>query len=163
MPLYRTESDKPQYYTEFYKLLFNSRILYNQTWIDEFLTVVQFDIYAPVPFNTTALNSSLDSQYNITTPINIMMQNMMTEPWSTYVNYSAYYEQCHPIECKYTYIVKHDIVYMITIIIGMIGGLVTILQFAIPYAVKLIRKYWFNRCRHTRVSVFPVVQIPEHK
>ena len=45
-------------------------------------------------FTTTALDIDLPSQYNITTPISVIVENMMTESWDTNVNYSAYYEQC---------------------------------------------------------------------
>jgi hypothetical protein len=133
--------------------------LYNQSWIDDFRARIQFDDYNSVPVNTTALNSSLNSQYNMTTPINVMMENMMTEPWYTYVNYSAYYEQCHPTECKYTYVVKFDIVYIVTTIIALIGGLVTILQLVIPRAVKLIRQCWFKRYHQTTNQVTPTTVV----
>ncbi len=68
------------------------------------------------------------------------MQNMMTELWFKYINYSAYYEQCQPVECTYTYIVKYDAIYIITIITGLIDGLATIYQLVIPRAIRLIRR-----------------------
>jgi hypothetical protein len=141
----------------------NLASLYNQSWIDDFRTKIQFDFYNPIYVRTTALNSSLNSQYNMTTPINIMVQKMMTEPWYTNVNYSAYYEQCNPIECKYTYMIKYDLVYIFTTIIGLIGGLITIFQLVIPRAVKLIRQCWFNRRRHPRVQIFPAIQVPQNE
>jgi hypothetical protein len=72
----------------------NLVFLYNQSQINEFREIIKFNYYSPVPFNTTALNASRNRQYNQTTLISIMMQNMMTELWFKYINYSAYYEQC---------------------------------------------------------------------
>ena len=130
----------------------NLALLYNQISVDELRERINFDNFTSTPFKTIALNATYDSQYNNTTPIKIMMQKLMTESWYNNVNYSAYYEQCHPIECKYTYIVKYDIVYIVTTIAGLFGGLTTILQLIIPRLVKLLRYIWFTRCRRTRVQ-----------
>ena len=135
----------------------NLALLYNQSQIDDLRAHIQFDHYNPVPFTTTALNASLDSQYNTTTPIKIIMQQMMTELWSKNVNYSSYYKQCHPVECKYTYVVQYDVVYIVTTIAGLIGGLTSILGLVIPRVVKLIRWCWFERFRSTRIQVISAV------
>jgi hypothetical protein len=140
----------------------NLASIYNQSWIDDFRTKIQFDFYNPIYVRTTALNSSLPSQYNITTPINTMVQKMMAEHRYTDVNYSAYYEQWNPMECKYTYVIKYDLVYIVTTIIGLIGGLVTVLQLVVPRAVKLLRQCWFNRRRHPRGQVFSAIQVPQN-
>ena len=131
----------------------NLASFYNQTWIDEFREKINFDYISPFPFYTTALNASRNSQYNVTTSINNMMKKMMTESWYTHINYSAYFEQCHPIECKYTYVIKYDLVYIISTIIGLIGGLDTIFRFVIPRAVKLIRRCWFKRQHQRQIQV----------
>jgi hypothetical protein len=140
----------------------NLAALYNQSWLDDFLKTIAFYNFTSDTFNVTALNASLHSQYNTTTPINTIMQNLMIESWNTDVNYSAYYEQCHPNECKYTYIVNHDVIYIVTTIIGLIGGLVTIFQLVIPRAVKLIQKYQFKLCRQTTVQVVHVESVPHN-
>jgi hypothetical protein len=131
----------------------NLVLLYNQSRIDNFRRVISFDQHNPVSFNTIALNASRPSQYNMTTPMNVLMRKMMTETWSKYVNYSAYYEQCHPVECKYTYIVKNDTIYMITTITGLIGGLVTIFQLLTLRDIRLIRRCWLKQycCRVNRI------------
>ena len=136
----------------------NLASFYNQSWVIEFRTAIQFETYSPVSVKTTALNASLDSQYNLTTPIMNMLQKMMMEKWDTNVNYSAYYEQCHPTECKYTYIVKYDLVYIITTMIGLVGGLTTILQLIIPRAVKLSRRALLAlKSRRIRIQVNPTL------
>ena len=135
----------------------NLAFLYNQSQIDEFRQLIQFNEYSPIEFNTTALNESVSSLYNLTTPIYVMMQKMMTESWYKYINYTAYYEQCHPDQCKYTYNVKFDTIYIITTITGLIGGLVTVYQLIIPYAIKFIRQYVLKWCFRTTTQVVPEV------
>ena len=127
------------------------QLLYSQTSIDDLLRQVQFDHDASVLINTTALNASLLSQYNSTTPVSVIVQKLMTESWFKDVNYSAYYGTCHPIECKYTYTNKYDVLYIVTTIIGLIGGLTTILQTIVPKVIKLRENCLFKWC-HRKIQ-----------
>jgi hypothetical protein len=52
-----------------------------------------------------------------------------------------YYNQCYPIQCTYSYIGKNDF----TTVIGLIGGLSTILKFVIPQIIKIYLKFRKNR------------------
>ena len=44
--------------------------------------------------------------------------------------------------------IKYDTIYIVTTIIGLIGGVVTILQLVIPFIVRFVR-----RRRQNRISV----------
>lgn len=135
----------------------NLAFFYDQQNIDELRQMISFDDYNPASVRTTALNRSLHTYYNDTTSIDILMHNMMIESWTKLINYSAYYEQCHVIECKYTYTIKYDPIYIVTTITGLIGGLTTIYQLIIPRVVTWIRRYCFNRRRQTTISVESVL------
>lgn len=140
----------------------NFHILYNQSWIDEYRARIGFDDVNPDPFSTIALNVSIRSQFNMTTPIQMIIEKMMVEDWHSFTNFSAYYDQCHPVKCEYSYVVKYDIIYIITTIIGLMGGLLTIFQFLIPLLVKLIRKYCFKQRRQITVEVIATSTISKH-
>ena len=118
----------------------NLAFLYDQNWIDEIRQLIQFDLNNPANLNTSTLNASSPSQFNITTSLSIIVDQMMTEPWYTNVNYTAYYEECRPIECRYTYVIKYDTIYIVTTVIGLIGGVVTILQLVILVIVRFVRR-----------------------
>ena len=47
--------------------------------------------------------TSLPSRDNPNTPVSGMVENMMTEEWYTYTNYSACYDPCQTTHCRYTY------------------------------------------------------------
>ena len=134
----------------------NLAFLYDQNQINHFRQLIRFDYFNSIPYNTAALNASRDSQYNISTPIYMIMEKMMTEPWYKYINYSAYYQACHPLECKYTYIIKYDVIYIITTITGLIGGLVTVYQVAIPLAIKFIHQCYLKRRHQRTINIDPV-------
>jgi flagellar motor switch protein FliM len=93
------------------------------------------------PFNATAMiyNSS-NTQYQITTKIKEIIEKLMIEQWNDQISFNAYYEQCNPSFCIYTYNKQGDMAYMITTTIGLIGGLTTILRIVIPLIVAFIRR-----------------------
>ena len=113
---------------------------YNQTCIDKF----QSYINSPVSMNPRALNSSLQSQYLPNATIQLLLDQLMVERWNWSSMYESYYGECQPEECSYTYETKNDAIYIITTVIGLFGGLVTVLKLIVPYAVKLVRRKY--RC-----------------
>jgi hypothetical protein len=56
------------------------------------------------PFNATAMiyNSS-NTQYNITTKIQEIIEQLMIEQWNDQISFNSYFEQCNPVLCVYTY------------------------------------------------------------
>ena len=109
---------------------------YNETCITQILSYYN----DTPPMNVTPLNSSLLSQYFINSTIQDLVNNLMIEQWNISTTYENYYNQCQPIECTYTYERKNGVVYIITALLGLLGGLITILKLVIPTLVKFIRK-----------------------
>ncbi|CAF1287551.1 unnamed protein product [Adineta ricciae] len=136
MPLFKV----PNFYIGCYVIesLLQSTLqcFYDQNCID---TVISYVTYSP-PIAVTALNSSLPSNYLINTTFNDILQNLMIEQWNSSVNHEDYYKQCHPAECTYIYETRNDLLYIITTLIGLIGGLSTGLRILVPFVVKLIRR-----------------------
>ena len=87
--------------------------------------------------NITALDSSLPSRYQSNTSMEIILNRLMVEQWNWSIIYKNYYEECRPYECTYTFEARNDIIYIVTIIIGLIGGLVKVLKITVPTIVKL--------------------------
>ncbi|CAF0881101.1 unnamed protein product [Didymodactylos carnosus] len=96
------------------------------------------------PSNFSILNSTQpSSQYQPTTVIQEIINNLMTEQWNFNVSFESYYQQCQPSECHYTYIEKFDYLYTITTILGLIGGLSTILSKLIPFLIIIVNPHIF--------------------
>ncbi|CAF1219867.1 unnamed protein product [Didymodactylos carnosus] len=109
---------------------------YNETCITEILSY-----YDDTPsMNVTPLNSSLPSQYFVNSTIQDLVNNLMIEQWNISTTYENYYNQCQPIECTYTYERKNGVIYIITALFGLMGGLITILKLIVPTLVKFINK-----------------------
>jgi beta-lactamase regulating signal transducer with metallopeptidase domain len=64
----------------------------------------------------------------------------MVEEWNSSIMYENYFNECEPTECTYTHQTKNNILYIITTIIGLIGGLTTALKLIVPRLVMLARK-----------------------
>jgi len=100
--------------------------------------IVSISLY---PFNATAMiyNSS-NTQYEITTKIQEIIEQLMIEKWNEQILFNSYYEQCNPVVCIYTYNKQGDLAYVFTTIIGLIGGLTTVLMIIIPPIVAYLRR-----------------------
>ncbi|CAF4336263.1 unnamed protein product, partial [Rotaria sp. Silwood2] len=94
--------------------------------------------------NISALNmKSPQSRFNVTTPISTLVNQMMIEDWFNISSHVAFYEQCRPLICTYSYVGKNDLIVVITTIIGLISGLTTILKFLTPRVVHTVWR-WFK-------------------
>jgi hypothetical protein len=113
--------------------------MYNRTCLDQLESILQ----SPLRFNATILDSSR-SKFAINSTIDTLLSNGMVEQWHQNISWSNYYEQCHPHSCTYSFRTKHNVVYMITIILSVVGGLFKILMFIVPLAVRLIRRRLFR-------------------
>ncbi|CAF1580352.1 unnamed protein product, partial [Didymodactylos carnosus] len=78
---------------------------------------------------------------------------------------------CAPQECTYTYSGHNNVVYIVTTVIGLIGGLTKVLQVIIPPIVEFVRKKkrpkqevaepFLSQCR-THNEVLRGVLLPEN-
>jgi hypothetical protein len=102
------------------------------------------DLQGEIPSNSmvivTALNESLPSVYLKNSTIKELLDNLMIEQWNFLSIFEKYYNQCKPIKCIYTFETNNDIIYIVTILSGIVGGLNTVLIFIVPRLVKLVRR-----------------------
>jgi hypothetical protein len=90
--------------------------------------------------NITALDSSLPSQYFVNSTVEDLLNTLMIEEWNSTQLYDQYYDECQPIECTYTIETRNNVIYIITTMFGIVGGLITVLRCVVPQVVKLVIK-----------------------
>ena len=88
-------------------------------------------------WNYPALNASLNSPYET---VQLLVSRLMVDSWSWNVNFSAYYSTCAPYSCVFEYQSRNDLVYVITVIIGVFGGLSIGFRMLILVGLRLIEK-----------------------
>ena len=116
---------------------------YDQLCID--LIQQYTSINSFVPLSTTM------SRFAMNTTISELSSHLFVEEWTTAINYSSYFQQCLPLLCSYTYIQQFSLLYTITVLLGLQGGLTIILKWICPKLVRLITK--FGQYRKKQLNV----------
>ncbi|CAF1508838.1 unnamed protein product, partial [Adineta ricciae] len=116
--------------------LFRSTLecFYDQSCIDK----VQFYAVSTITFRAQAMYPLTKSRFLINSTMGEIIEELMIEEWNWTPKYEYYYNECQPIECKYSYETEGGIVYIVTATIGVIGGLFTALKIAVPFCVNVI-------------------------
>ncbi|CAF1140556.1 unnamed protein product [Adineta ricciae] len=111
------------------------RCFYDQTCINQ----LQSYLRLMPPINITALDKSLPSNFSSNSSIAELLGHLMVEQWTPLIVYEKYYHECQPYQCVYIYKTKNSVIGIITIIIGLIGGLITALRLITPRLVMFFR------------------------
>jgi hypothetical protein len=105
---------------------------------------VKYYVKSSLTTNATILNSSLSTRFTPNTIIQEIIDSLMVEQWKRNSSFEKYYNECNPIECTYTKEMRNDVLYIVTTMIGLCGGLVKILKLFVPNLVKLVRRRQVN-------------------
>ncbi|CAF3999813.1 unnamed protein product, partial [Adineta steineri] len=127
----------------------NLQCFYNETCINKIQSY--FTYY--LSMNLTTLDASLLIGFHMNSTIQELVDELMVEEWNNATIYDGYYNECQPSKCSYSYQGKNGVIYIITTVIGLVGGLITVLKLIVPRAVRLvmfcIRRY---TVKHNAVS-----------
>jgi hypothetical protein len=109
---------------------------YNQTCINE----IQSQLSSYFLRNATSLDNSLLIRFFENSTIEELVQDLMVEQWNSSQMYESYFNQCQPTQCTYTHEIKNSVIYIVTTLFGLIGGLITVLKLVVPRIVKFTRR-----------------------
>ena len=109
------------------------RCFYDQECVSLLMNAIDY------PFNVTPLNVSSPTQYQSTSTINALIDNLFVEEWNPATSYESYYTACQPQSCTYSHLSHTTVIYVISTTIGLIGGLTKIYRVLVPLAMRLIR------------------------
>ena len=107
---------------------------FNQTC----LNAIQGEIMLNQSVNVSILETS-SSQFLPQTPIRILINHLMVETWDNNIQYNQYYEQCAPEQCTYTFTSRHNLLQVVTTLVGLFGGLSVGLKIIVSFVVRSIR------------------------
>ncbi|CAF1427348.1 unnamed protein product [Adineta steineri] len=103
--------------------------------------------------NVSLIFSTNTSRFSVNTKVIDLVEDLFIEDWSITIDYSAYFHQCSPNLCSYTYVQKFNSLYTITTLLGLYGGLTFVLKWICPNLVHLIMKLYHYRIqRKNRVK-----------
>ena len=112
------------------------RCFYNQTCINN----LQSYLYPYLSMNVTSLDKSLLVRFFDNSTVQEFLDKLMVEEWKKSIIYDDYYNKCQPSQCTYTHQTKNSAIYIVTTVVGLIGGLITVLKLTVPRVVMLFRK-----------------------
>ncbi|CAF0750580.1 unnamed protein product [Adineta steineri] len=133
--------------------LSNLQCFYNQTCIN----ILQSYFQAPSLMNITALAVPLPGRFLENSTIADVLEQLMVEEWINSSIYGNYYSECQPSGCSYTVTTKNSAIYIITTLIGLVGGLITVMKLIMPYLVKFIM-FYIKKCKGGRATIMPMIQ-----
>ena len=128
--------------------------LYNQTCIDTVLSYLH-----PNSAFVPALTTSTADSYLPNAVVPDLMDLLMVEAWNLSADHSSYFNACLPAQCAYTYATRNDVLFIVTTLFGLAGGLVTVLTLVAPLSVK----YIFRIVRRVRQSPRRLAESEESK
>ncbi|CAF4245094.1 unnamed protein product [Rotaria sp. Silwood2] len=87
----------------------------------------------------SALNiSNPFSRFSPTTTIGVLFDNIMIESWENSTDFATYFQTCAPKACSYSYVQRFFLIYMITTMASVFGGLSVVFRTMSPLFVKFI-------------------------
>ncbi|CAF0761651.1 unnamed protein product [Adineta steineri] len=104
--------------------------LYNMTCIDALK-----NMYYSSNISIRALDSTLSSP-NVT--VQALINVLMIDRWENNITYDQYYQLCASTQCTYSVNERADLLYVVTAIMGLYGGLIVILKICVPIMIKIV-------------------------
>ena len=84
-----------------------------------------------------AMNSTQPTVFDINTTIESIVNKLMIEEILTRASYTAYFTQCAPSSCRYSYIEHNNIMDGVTYLLSLYGGLMVICRIVAILIIKL--------------------------
>lgn len=105
-----------------------------------------------LPISFFLLNPNVTSRFPVNASVIEIVKQLGIEDWNDYLDYESYYNNCNPEKCFYVITKKLYFSTFITTVLGLIGGLSTILKISIPPIIRLTR--WLQRIRVDYTTTF---------
>ena len=118
----------------------------DQTCVDQ----LAFLVAGGEQFSAVDLHEESLFQQNST--VESILGRIMIEHWKSNFSHRAYFDQCKPLYCSYFVNERRTVIFVLTQVIGLLGGLTLILTLIIPKMVHYVR----NRHVHTQSPSEPV-------
>lgn len=103
------------------------------------------------------LNRSVPSRFPPASPIGMLMDELFIEQWTNESNYEGYFNACAPAVCRYEYVRRYDMLYVITSLLGLYSGLTVSLRFIVWNGLRIYKKLQKRNKTSNQVAVQPSV------
>lgn len=98
-----------------------------------------------------ALDTTKQRRFSLSATLGEILDEMMIEEWTNVTNYEAYFSTCRPLTCNYLIFHRLDLLYTITTVISIFGGLCVILRKFCPLLIRFYVRFRVQ-CQPYRVN-----------
>ncbi|CAF1524757.1 unnamed protein product [Adineta ricciae] len=123
---------------------------YDKTCID---LIEEYTEYGNQNRSSTLLSSG-SGPFPANTTLAQLSENLFVEDWLTNINYAVYFEQCRPTLCSHTFYVQFNAPYILTLLLGLQGGLSIVIRWICPILVQIVAQIIHYR-KHRRNTIQP--------
>ena len=123
---------------------------YNQTCLDS----LHSTLFDHMTISSLPVSINMSSRFPVDTPISSLFNELFIESWFRQYDYEEFFRTCDVSMCTYTYIQRPDILYVVTTIIGLFGGLSIVLRLICPFLI--IGSINFIDFKRKKSSITPV-------
>lgn len=103
----------------------------------------------------TPLNASIPSRFSPDTQIGTIVDELFIERWTNESSYERYFSECSPSICHYEYVGHNSLVYLVTSLLSLYGGLTVSLRFIVWNGLCICLKF-----KQRRQLNNPTITIP---
>ena len=95
------------------------------------------------------------SKYALNASVGDLASALFLESWSSDVSYEKYFDGCAPDSCRYSYVDHANVLYTLTTLLGLYGGLQVVLSWFSAELVRGVRmvQTFFRHRRQIRPAV----------
>ena len=88
--------------------------------------------------NSLTILNNTQSRFAKNATVAELVNQLFIERWITSKDYYTYFNKCSPLSCYYSYTQKFNLLYTVTILLGLQGGLGVVLKWLCPKLVRLL-------------------------
>ena len=127
---------------------------FNQTCINMLTSYLNISMaFSAISRSESSSNDT--NHFPVASTVASIVSQLMVEDWGFRVSYEKYYELCAPKLCTYLMMTRNNALFVLGKIIGLLGGLCTVLGFCVPFIVRFIRQRIRRRSNLPRLEVVP--------
>jgi hypothetical protein len=94
--------------------------------------------------------------------VETIVEQMFIETCSSTVSYNQFFEKCNPISCSVSLVKRNGLFIVITILLGLYGGLTVALKIGSRFLMSFIYTISYRRKQTQQIQVHPLT-IPAEK
>lgn len=95
-------------------------------------------LHSVLPMNIKPLSSMLNKHFAENATVETLLSEIMIDEMTNDIQFDLYYSECNPNYCSYSYAHRFDILFIVTTIIGIFGGLSFLLRQIAPLIASII-------------------------